>query len=172
MPINTHGGGARTNANGLRFEQETSLESALKSAGYTIDGNGNVYTDGNLVAISAPKNKLYKRILEPRNIYVENILSKKLLPDGALLNIETNTIYIIEKKFQNAAGSVDEKLQTCDFKRKQYCKLFEPVNIYVEYVYICNDYFNVPQYADVFNYIESVGCKHFFNIIPLTSLGL
>ena len=37
MPVNIYGGGARTNANGLRFEQETSLEEALLNAGYSIN---------------------------------------------------------------------------------------------------------------------------------------
>lgn len=30
---------------------------------------------------------------------------------------------MIEYKFQKDAGSVDEKLQTCDLKKKQYKKL-------------------------------------------------
>lgn len=33
---NKHGGGAKTNANGLRFEQDTSLNTALINAGYRI----------------------------------------------------------------------------------------------------------------------------------------
>ena len=33
---NIHGGGARTNQNGLHFEQTTSLDDALCNAGYTI----------------------------------------------------------------------------------------------------------------------------------------
>ena len=47
-----------------------------------------------------------------------------------------NTLFIIEMKFQEVAGSVDEKLQTCDFKKKQYKRLMAPLNIEVEYVYI------------------------------------
>lgn len=69
-------------------------------------------------------------------------------------------------------GSVDEKLQTCDFKKKQYKKLFDPLRIEVEYYYVLNDYFDQPQYDDVFEYIESVGCRFFFNEIPIDELGL
>ena len=36
---NIHGGGARTNANGLRFEQTTSLEDALENARYKVYGS-------------------------------------------------------------------------------------------------------------------------------------
>ena len=35
---NIHGGGARTNANGLYFEQTTSLEDALENAKYDVYG--------------------------------------------------------------------------------------------------------------------------------------
>ena len=33
---NIHGGGARTNQNGLHFEQTTSLDDALCNAGYDV----------------------------------------------------------------------------------------------------------------------------------------
>jgi hypothetical protein len=82
------------------------------------------------------------------------------------------TIYIIEKKFQAGSGSVDEKLQTCDFKKKQYIKLFKPLNIKVEYYYVLNDWFRKPEYNDVFEYIESVGCKYFIEELPLEEVGL
>jgi len=42
------------------------------------------------------------------------------LPDDAMLVIIRETLFIIEIKFQQVEGSVDEKLQTCDFKRKQF----------------------------------------------------
>jgi hypothetical protein len=82
------------------------------------------------------------------------------------------TVYIIEKKYQAGSGSVDEKLQTCDFKKKQYIKLFKPLNIKVEYYYVLNDWFRRPEYEDVFEYIESVGCKYFIEELPLEEVGL
>jgi len=36
MTRNTHGGGAQTNINGLRFEAEMSLEDVLQEAGYKV----------------------------------------------------------------------------------------------------------------------------------------
>ena len=63
------------------------------------------------------------------------LVSKKLLPDEAFVNNITRTIYIIEKKFQHRAGSVDEKLQTCDFKLKQYKKLANLVGFDIEYIF-------------------------------------
>ncbi|HHZ00798.1 MAG TPA: hypothetical protein GYA03_06855 [Tissierellia bacterium] len=175
MAVNIYGGGANTNANGLRFEQETSLSEALNAAGYVLDKNGYVFRScfsEKPIALSAPKYKLYERILNPSGVNWREIISKQMLPDEALLNLRTNTIYIIEKKFQNCSGSVDEKLQTCGFKKMQYQKLFAPLGIGVEYFYVCNDWFLRDEYRDVRDYIVSVGCHIFFNEIPLHYLGL
>ena len=173
MSINIYGGGARTNKNGLKFEQETSLSDALYNAGYTIT-NRNIIKDkfDNVLGIIAPKHDFYKLILEPAGIDWRDYISKRLLPDEALLNFANNTVYIIEKKFQRDSGSVDEKLQTCDFKKKQYQKLFSDTDYNVEYLYVCNDWFTHPSYRDVHEYIHSVGCHIFFNEIPLKFLNL
>jgi len=95
-----------------------------------------------------------------------------MLPDEALYVIVNNTLFIIEMKFQKVAGSVDEKLQTCDFKKKQYTKLMAPLNIDVEYIYILSDWFKHPAYKDTLDYIISVGCHYYFEILPLNKLGL
>ena len=110
--------------------------------------------------------------MESKKIDYTKILSKRLLPDEAIYVIVNNTMFIIEVKFQKVAGSVDEKLQTCDFKRKQYAKLMAPLNIEVEYIYILGDWFKKPQYKDVLDYIISVGCQYYFKYLPLQKLGL
>ena len=167
---NTVGGGARTNINGLHFEGRTDLLKALNEhPDFTVMGN-QVFRDGAIVAHYYEKHNLYHGFLKPAGIDYTKILSKKLLPDGALL--VGNTIYIIEKKYQAGSGSVDEKLQTCDFKRKQYIKLFESLNIKVEYYYVLNSWFDKKEYNDVFEYIESVGCKYFIEDLPFNEIGL
>jgi len=167
---NTVGGGSNTNLNGLEFEGRTDLLEALKKhPDCTIEGN-QVFKDGEIVGHYYEKHKLYTHFLLPSGIDYKTILSKKLLPDGALL--VGKTMYIIEKKFQAGSGSVDEKLQTCDFKRKQYIKLFTPLNIKVEYYYVLNDWFDKPEYKDVFEYIENVGCKYFIGELPFNEIGL
>lgn len=167
---NTVGGGARTNLNGLAFEGRTDLLQALnKHPDFTVNAN-QVFRNGEIVAHYYEKHNLYTGYLKPAGVDYKNIFSKKLLPDGALL--VGNTIYIIEKKYQAGSGSVDEKLQTCDFKKKQYTKLFAPLGITVEYYYVLNDWFDKPQNRDVFLYIESVGCKYFIVELPFNELGL
>jgi hypothetical protein len=75
-------------------------------------------------------------------------------------------------KFQKVAGSVDEKLQTCDFKKKQYKKLMSAINVDVEYIYILSDWFKHHSYKDTLDYIISVGCQYYFEYLPLNKLGL
>ena len=79
---------------------------------------------------------------------------------------------IIEVKHQEVGGSVDEKLQTCDFKKKQYIKLFSELNYKVEFMYILSDWFRQKCYKDTRDYIISVGCSYYYNYIPLHELGL
>ncbi len=167
---NTVGGGAKTNLNGLEFEGRTDLLEALKKhPECTVEGN-QVFKDGKIVAHYYEKHNLYSGFLLPSGVDYRTILSKKLLPDGALL--VGNTIYIIEKKYQAGSGSVDEKLQTCDFKKKQYTKLFKPLNIKVEYYYVLSKWFDSKKNNDVFEYIKSVDCKYFIEELPFNEIGL
>ena len=66
---------------------------------------------------------------------------------------------------------VDEKLQTCSFKKTVYEKLINPTGKKTEYYYLLNEWFNQEVYEDVFEYIEKV-CKYFIDFIPLDELGL
>jgi len=168
--INKGKGGGNT-ITGLNFEKETDILELLRSQkGYKVEGSVIFYQDKE-VARSFKKNALYK-FLESKKVDYKKILSKKLLPDEAIYVIVNNTLFIIEVKFQKVAGSVDEKLQTCDFKRKQYAKLMAPLNIEVEYIYILSDWFRHPSYKDVCDYIISVGCQYYFKYLPLQKLGL
>lgn len=168
-------GGANTKT-GLVFEGKTDLKTFLnKQKGYCckLDKNGfvEVFFNNISVAYLFKKNDLYK-FLNLRNIDWSKILSKKLLPDDSIYVIVNNILYIIECKFQQVAGSVDEKLQTCDFKKKQYKKLLSPLNIDVEYIYLLSDWFKNKKYKDVLDYIISVGCSYYFNYIPLNKFNL
>ncbi len=162
------GGNTRT---GLIFEGQTDLSTFLSQQdGYEVE-NGYVYYQGNEVARIFKKHGFY-RFLKEIGIDWESILSKKLLPDDSIYVIINNTMFIIECKSQQVGGSVDEKLQTCDFKKKQYQRLLYGANIQVEYVYLLNDWFRDSKYKDVLDYIISVHCHYYFEYIPLAKLGL
>lgn len=163
-------GGGNTKT-GLVFEGTTDLSEFLNAQkGYKVQ-DGNVFYNEELVGRIFKKHGFYK-FLDELKIEWKSLISKRLLPDDSIFVIIANTLFIIECKFQQVAGSVDEKLQTCDFKRKQYQKLLAPANIEVEYIYLLSDWFRKPEYKDVLDYIHSVHCYYFFEYIPLVKLGL
>ena len=164
-------GGGKT-ITGLHFENKVNLLSKIADIyGYEVKGN-EIYFEGELLAYSYPKHELYSKFLAPNGINYKNLVSKKYLPDEALYVPSQNTFYIIEMKFQNVGGSVDEKLQTCDFKRKIYLKLLSNLKLNVEYMFVLSDYFNKSSFDDAFEYIRSVGCSYHFDELPLSQIGL
>lgn len=163
-------GGANTKT-GLIFEGKTDLITYLsQQPGYSVVGNEIFYKD-EFIARTFKKYQFYE-FLKELGIDWAQIVSKRLLPDDSIFVIINNTLFIIECKFQQVAGSVDEKLQTCDFKKKQYQKLLYRANIEVEYIYLLSDWFRNPSYKDVLDYIISVVCHFYFEYIPLSQLGL
>ncbi|MBO5925061.1 MAG: hypothetical protein J6Q52_02240 [Clostridia bacterium] len=163
------GGNTRT---GLVFEGKVDLSTFLASQPHYFVDKDKVFYDDTLVARVFKKHSFYNIFLRELNIDWTKYLSKKLLPDDCIFVLLNNMLYIIECKFQSVEGSVDEKLQTCDFKKKQYKKLMAVANIDVQYTYLLGDWFKSPKYKDVLDYIISVGCEYYFEYIPLSKLGL
>ncbi|MBZ7930540.1 MULTISPECIES: PD-(D/E)XK nuclease superfamily protein [Campylobacter] len=164
-------GGANTQT-GLIFEGKVDLATFLsQQKDYFVNENQEVFYKNEKIARIFKKYKLYD-FLQELGINWKYFISKRLLPDDSIFVVINNTIYIIECKFQSVPGSVDEKLQTCDFKKKQYQKLFSRVNIEVEYIYLLSRWFQKPEYKDVLDYIISMHCQYYFEYIPLQKLGL
>lgn len=169
MKIGGKGGG--NTKTGLVFEGKTDLTTYLSSQkNYKVEEDY-VYFKNELVARVFKKYSFYK-FLEAEGVYWKSIISKRLVPDDSIYVIINNTMFVIESKFQQNKGSVDEKLQTCDFKKKQYQKLLSQLNIEVEYIYLLSEWFKNPIYQDVLDYIISVRCSYYFEYIPLQKLGL
>jgi len=164
-------GGANTKT-GLHYEGKVDFLTFIeKQKDYSVDGNIILY-NGKEVGLTFKKNGLYK-YLESKGVDYKKFISKRLLPDNAIFVITNNTMHILEIKFQEVAGSTDEKLQTCDFKIKQYRKLLSMLNVEVKYIYVLNDWFKKPEYKDVLDYIISVdGCHYYFHYLPLQKIGL
>lgn len=124
------GGNTRT---GLVFEGKVDLATFLEQQPhYSINGHDVAY-DGAKVAQVYKKNSFYSVFLIELNIDWTKCISKKLLPDDSIFVLANNILHIIECKHQQIEGSVDEKLQACDFKKRQYKKLMAPANIDVKY---------------------------------------
>lgn len=172
MSKNTNGGGAGSIINGISFEEKYNIENYINNSNEYYITNNYVFTNdtSSLHGILLSKHELYKWLKLKYNIDHKSRISKRLLPDEAYLT--NDTLYIFEKKIQQRHGSVDEKLQTCDFKLKQYQKLLSGTNIKVEYCYILSEWFVQEIYTDVLDYIESVGCTYIFEDIPLEMLGI
>jgi len=169
---NKVGGGFKTNLNGLSFEGRTDLlESFKQNPNFAVKDN-KVLKNNKIVGEYYEKHSFYRSFLEKKGIDWKVINSKKYLPDAVFYNHENSTVYVVEKKYQSGSGSVDEKLQTCDFKKKIYIKLITPLRLNVEYYYLLNNWFDKSEYDDVFSYIEEVNCKYFIEFIPFSKLGL
>jgi len=165
------GTGGSNTLTGLIYEAKVDLNNFLNSRkGYSVKET-KVYFNNELVARLFKKHNLYKFLKENKIDWTKH-LSKKLLPDNCIYVIINNTAFILEVKHQEVTGSVDEKLQTCDFKKKQYIKLFSELNYRVEFCYILDSWFKDAKYKDTLDYIISVGCKYYFDYIPLQELGL
>lgn len=183
-----NGKGGGNTKTGLIFEGKTDLGTFLsQQPGYKVVKEKeevvfnseittitvrNVYYKGEKVAELYKKLEFYFSFLKKLDINWEEYLSKRLLPDDSIFVIIKNSVFIIECKHQQVSGSVDEKLQTCDFKKKQYKKLLSKANLDVEYIYLLDDWFRDPKYKDVLDYIHSVNCDYYFEYIPLYRFGL
>jgi hypothetical protein len=170
MPVKGGTGGANTNKTGLAFERDTSLELALEQANFKVEGF-KVYEAETLVGELAPKYRLYK-FLEDRDVDWKSRVSKRLLPDEAIYSFAGEKLTVVEKKWQEVSGSVDEKLQTVGFKIRQYNKLLDGTGIDFKFIYLLNDWFAKPEYDDVRAYILESGASYHFNSVPLEELEL
>lgn len=114
--------------------------------------------------INLSKTKLKDWFKKEKNIDITDYLSWEFRPDEAYYLPETNEVIIYEKKFQHRKGSVDEKLAACDWKIKEYRRLFSACNINkVSYIYVFCDWFKQPRYTKLLEYIKSIdGCDYFF----------
>lgn len=168
------GRGGGNTATGLVFEKKgANLADCLsKQEGYKVLYDGKVLYKKKEIGQILEKYKLYK-FLKERGVDWKKIISSRLLPDNAIYIKKNKKLYIIECKYQQVSGSVDEKLQTCDFKKRQYEKLVSKLKIKVQFIYVLDEWYNKkPKYRDVLKYIKDVGCSYYFKKIPLDALGL
>lgn len=172
LPMKKGGVGGHLTKTGLRFEEIVDIKKALSSLEtFNIEGH-KIVKNSKPVGEIYSKHEFYK-FLERKGVDWEKVISKKLLPDIAILVYKTNTFFVLEVKYQEVEGSTDEKLQTCDFKIKQYRKLIKPLRYKVRYVYVLNDWFRNHRYKDVLNYIKTIdGCDYLFSIVSRGYLGL
>ena len=149
----TGAGGAKTNENGLPYEKLTDLSSHFVSSRKQDNFEYIKFSEQGPEFINVNKSSLYK--------FMESKLEKNAeivpasgckSPDEAFINIELKKLVILEKKFQQTSGSVDEKPQTGVFKQFHYSELFPSYQ--VSYVYCLSDWFKKPEYTSVLKYLK------------------
>lgn len=158
-------GGANT-ITGSVFELKVDLASALSNISFIETDGYEVKINGKVIGYVFKEYDFYKKFLSKYNVDWKLRISKRLLPDDAYFCLKTKTLTIIEKKFQSGSGSTDEKIQTCDFKKKQYERLVQGLDFKVQYVYLLNDWFKDKKYQDALNYVKQVNCDYYFNKLP------
>ncbi|OCB83241.1 hypothetical protein A8O18_11170 [Lentilactobacillus parabuchneri] len=207
-------GGANTNRGGLKFENQTDLAHHIMTdlsdqylltehqpAETVIKSSSPVYDvfrkrGHEQVGIITKQFQFYNILKE---IYhLENINHKQWKPDEVFFNFLTNTVFIVEKKWQQGPGSVDEKIFGFVNKRRLYQNNFnqlahEPKPT-VEFSALFNsswwiygvknaqdkgitDFTNVPPknetaYQDYFDNLRIDGVKVFFDTYDYWWFGL
>lgn len=197
-------GGANTNANGLKFENKTDLATSIGSflsdkynlkkhvfkhpEKLVIKSGSPVYdiyriSDNKLIGIITKQNQFYNVLSEYYG--VDNINHKRWKPDEVFFNFEANTIFIVEKKWQSGAGSVDEKIFGFVNKRRLYQNNFNQLSNEpkptVEFSALFNsdwwlkggkDHNNGKHYQDYFDNLRIDGIKIFFDKYDYWWFGL
>lgn len=171
----TGAGGVLTNTHGLNFEEKTYLKEWIAGKGFVVQGvlkstkRSKLYEvyDGQkkLIGYYGQQSMLYNALkivigATFTDQYLKDKMSKKINPDAFIINVQTKTLHVFEKKWQQSSGSVDEKVQTAPFKVKMFEELLEPWNFKVTYQYILSNYFARSEYRNVKEYYK----KHFANI--------
>ena len=122
----TGAGGAKTNENGLKFEKEISVEKILEEEGFTRT----IFDKTTRTGFFLEKVVDGKRFIFLKQAgfkkYMKKTYGKDLdrNPDEAIVVVDEDKsvkVFIIEKKYQNTSGSVEEKLWAAIAIRLEYC---------------------------------------------------
>lgn len=159
----TGAGGAKTNINGLSYEENTNLKQLFSEV--NVDNKLGIkiikFIDYEHEFVNPTKKQFYKYLesREERNTEIQPAAGCKE-PDETYIDINRKIIFIIEKKFQQSPGSVDEKLQTGSFKKRHYSKMFP--NYTVNYIYCLSNWFKRSEYKSVLDDLLECGIPVFW----------
>ena len=125
-------GGSKTNINGLNWEKITSVENELiKNYFLKIIFNKKIKYGYYYEKIIENKKVIYLK-QSGFNKYVKKEFNIDIYynPDEVFIIHDNDTyiIKILEKKNQNVSGSVEDKLKTGKFTRREYEKMFKYTN--------------------------------------------
>ncbi|NQZ65816.1 MAG: hypothetical protein HRT99_01190 [Mycoplasmatales bacterium] len=162
----TGAGGAKTNLNGINFEEKMYLYNWIINSGYTLIKISTskkstplfkIFYNFEFLGWYGTQGNIYKALKKeyPNQMndkYIKEVFSKKIFPDAFILSIRKNKLTIFEKKWQQTAGSVDEKIQTAPFKLEMFHKLLRHVGLELSYQYILSEWFINKMYRNIKEY--------------------
>ena len=184
---NKNGGGSKTTINGLKFERDTDFSELVDSLpNYRVEEIGfedkkvtkgfNVYRIGeeNPIGKIMPQYRFYDFL---KGLKIKNTNSKQWKPDEVFINFENHTVYIVEKKWQESEGSVDEKLLGFGNKRRIYQRLLDSVQesepFSVQFIFVGNkSFFGQDKYRDTFEMLRGDGIKIMLDEYDMSFFGL
>ena len=151
----TGAGGAKTNENGKEFEKITSIEEHLEKNNFKKVkfglGTSHYYYISEDNAITYFTQQGLKKMYKEFNIW--------RYPDEAYMITKNGTtvLKILEKKNQNAEGSVDEKLQCGEFRKREYHEMFKGTIDKVELAFCLSEWFykRINNNEDKWNFLKS-----------------
>lgn len=176
-------GGANTNKTGLKFEKETDFSELVDMLEkYTVKEiqfsdkkstrGFEVYRGTQKIGLIMSQYRFYDFLA---SIGVKNTNSKQWKPDEVFINLENQTVYIVEKKWQETEGSVDEKLLGFGNKRRIYQRLLDQAEnpFAVQFIFVGNSSFwNREKYKDSFEMLRGDGIKIMFDEYDMSYFGL
>lgn len=140
----TGAGGSNTNVNGKSFEEKTENETRLLSNGFIrkkIPGKKGSH-DYYLEKIETPTKSIIYLTQRGLKSYFAHFFQKEMIrcPDEAYLFCDGSYVLkVLEKKHQNVAGSVSDKLQIGDYMKYEYQECLGE-NFTVEYAFCISDF--------------------------------
>lgn len=194
--------GKNANRSGAEFEKRNSFLQLVKqeqrlsyefldskSTGKSVEVPFEIFYKEKLLAKSFHQNQIYKDYLEEEDVFWGDHFVKEVKPDVFVINYVLKKCFVLEMKNQKSQGSVDEKLQSFQFKIDYFEKLLSKssslCNFEFEYMYILSDWFYTDnlyqsnakgirastrqdrsQYIDTLEYLNKNNIKH-FNFFPL-----
>ena len=136
----TGAGGAKTNKNGLKFEELTSLESEYETSTAIENGQLITFLGSDKKYVSSKKTQVFKYMTANNNMdtNVKKMHGCKNF-DGCYIDEEAKIMFIKEDKYQQVGGSICEKTQTPHAKNWQLERTFPEYKII--YMYVLSDWF-------------------------------
>tara|TARA_Y100000590_G_C15605884_1_gene971947 strand:+ start:710 stop:1309 length:600 start_codon:yes stop_codon:yes gene_type:complete len=134
----TGAGGSKTNANGLPYENLTDLSTEYDDTKKYRNHSIIKFKQCENLFVSTNQSHLFKYMKDKIDTSIKHAHGCKR-PDECYINEQDKKIFIIEKKFQQTGGSVCEKIQTTDFKKWQYKRLFPKYEII--YIFCLSNWF-------------------------------